>query len=189
MTGGNVIPKGYERGQLSQFTPEQMQLFQHSFSQAGPDSYLGRLSRGDPGSFEQLEAPAHRQFQEKLGEIGSRFAEYSPGAMSASKGSGFRHTVNQAASDFAQQLQSQRMGLQMQAIRDLQGLSESLLNQRPYEHFLIKKQRQQSGLAKAAGIGLPILGAAAGAFFGGPAGAAVGGQLGSAAASGFSRKD
>jgi hypothetical protein len=54
--------------------------------------------------------------------------------------SGFQNTANQATSDFAQQLQSQRLGLQRQAMQDLMGMSESLLGQRPYERFLTKKQ-------------------------------------------------
>ena len=30
-TTGDVIPKGYRKGQLQQFTPEQMELFQQMF--------------------------------------------------------------------------------------------------------------------------------------------------------------
>ena len=182
LTGGNIIPKGYKQGQMQQFTPEQMQLFQSLFGQVGPDSYLSKLARGDEGTFSQIEAPALKQFGELQGQIGSRFAGMGMGAQ---KGSGFRNTLNQATSDFATQLQSQRQQLQRQAIQDMFGMSQQLLEQRPYEQFLIEKQKKQSGFSKAAGIGLPILGGVAGGIFGGPAGAAAGATLGSNIASGF----
>jgi hypothetical protein len=135
---GNQIPKGYKAGQMQQFTPEQMQLFQQMFGNLGPDSFLSRLAGGDQSMFEQMEAPALRQFGELQGQLGSRFSGMGTGAR---RSSGFQNTTNQAASDFAQQLQSNRLGLQRQAIGDLMGMSNQLLNQRPYEQFLMKKQK------------------------------------------------
>ncbi len=171
LMGGNKIPKGYRSGQLQQFTPEQMQLFKQLFSNVGPDSFLSRLAGGDEGLFNQLEAPALRQFNSLQGNLASRF---SGAGMGARKSSGFQNASNQAASDFAQQLQSQRMGLQQQAIRDLMGMGNDLLSQRPYSQFLVEKQR-------GGGWGGPIgagLGAVGGFFAGGPAGALAGGRLG-----------
>ena len=140
-TGGNIIPKGYQQGQLSQFTPEQSQLFQHLFSQVGPQSFLGKLGSGDQSQFEQLEAPAHRQFGQLQSQIANRFSQQAPGALSSRRGSGFSNYSNQAASDFAQDLQSRRVGLQQQALQQMMGISESLLGQRPYEHFLTPKKK------------------------------------------------
>lgn len=138
MTGmNNLIPKGYSRGQLQQFTPEQMQLFQQLFSNVGPKSYLSRLAGGEEGMFEEMEAPAHRQFQGKLGDIASRFSGYGMGGR---RSSGFNLASTQAVSDFAQDLASRRQELQRQALMDLMGISQSLLSQRPSEQFLIKKQ-------------------------------------------------
>jgi hypothetical protein len=138
MTGAkDMIPKGYRLGQLQQFTPEQMNLFQGLFSHLQPDSYLSRLAGGDQGMFDEVEAPALRQFGALQGNIASRFSGRGTGSR---RSSGFYNTMNQAASDFAQQLQSQRMGLQRQAIEDLFGLSQSLLGQRPTERFLTEKQ-------------------------------------------------
>jgi hypothetical protein len=134
---GNVTPKGYRLGQTQQFTPEQMQLFQQMFSHVGPDSFLSRLASGDESQFEQLEAPALRQLGEFQGGLASRFSGMGLGAR---RGSGHQLAQGQLASDFAQQLQSNRLGLQRQAIQDLAGLSQSLLGQRPYETSLIKKQ-------------------------------------------------
>lgn len=136
LQGGNVIPKGYQRGQLQQFTPEQQQLFQRLFSQVSPDSFLSRLSQGDEGTFGQLEAPAFRQFGQLQGNIASRFSGMGSGAR---RSSGFQNAMSGAATDLAERLQSQRMGLQQQAIRDLMGMSQQLLSQRPYDQFLTEK--------------------------------------------------
>src|SRR5262249_32877259 len=50
-----MIPEGYRKGTLQQFTPEQMELLQHLLSQIGPDSYLSRLGLGDEELFEEME--------------------------------------------------------------------------------------------------------------------------------------
>jgi len=137
--GRNIIPKGYQRGQLAQFTPEQMDLFQSLFGQVGPGSYLSRLAGGDQDIFSQIEAPALQQFGALQGNLASRFS--GMGGVGARRSSGFQNTASQASSDFAQQLQSQRQGLQRQALLDMLGISQSLLNQRPYEQFLTPKQK------------------------------------------------
>lgn len=132
------IPSGYKKGTLQQFTPQQMQLFQQLFSNVGPESYLSRLAGGDQSLFEEIEAPAMRQFNQLQGQNASRFSGMGLGAR---RGSGFQNAQNQATSDFAQDLQSRRQELQRQAIQDLMGLSSNLLNQRPYENQLVKKSK------------------------------------------------
>lgn len=122
---------------MQQFTPEQLQLFQQMFSHAAPDSFLSRLASGDQSQFEQMEAPALRQFQELQGNLASRFSGMGSGAR---RSSGFQNTMNQYTSDFAKDLQANRLGLQRQAIQDLMGLSNELLGQRPFETGFIKKQ-------------------------------------------------
>ena len=134
---GNKVPKGYQSGQMQQFTPEQMQLFQQMFGQVGPESFLGKLAGGDQSKFAEIEAPALQQFAGMQGNLASRFSGMGMGAR---RSSGFQNTMNQATSDFAQQLQSQRMGLQRQAIQDLMGMSNQLLGQRPYDQFMTEKQ-------------------------------------------------
>lgn len=175
LQGGNVIPKGYQRGQLQQFTPEQQQLFQRLFSQVSPDSFLSRLSQGDEGTFGQLEAPAFRQFGQLQGNIASRFSGMGSGAR---RSSGFQNAMSGAATDLAERLQSQRMGLQQQAIRDLMGMSQQLLSQRPYEQFLMQQQHEPSFLQSLIGGVAPIAGATLGGIFGGLPGAKLGGSLG-----------
>lgn len=127
---------GYKPTQLQQFSPEQLQLFQQMFGHVGQDSFLSKLAGGDQSTFQQMEAPALRQFQGLQGNIASRFSGMGSGARNSS---GFQNTMNQASSDFAQDLQSNRMNLQRQAIQDLMGMSNSLLAQKPYENSLIKK--------------------------------------------------
>jgi hypothetical protein len=180
---GNKIPKGYQEGRLQQFTPEQMQLFQNLFSQLGPDSFLSKLAGGDEGTFAQIEAPALRQFSGLQGNLASRFSGMGMGAR---RSSGFQNTANQATSDFAQGLQSRRMDLQRQALKDLMGMSNDLLNQKPYDNFLYGEEEKKVPFWQKILSGLlPMAGAGVGGIFGGPAGAALGGQLGGAAGKAF----
>ena len=133
---GDIIPKGYNVAQISNWGPQQKQLFQQAIQQLGPESFLSRLAGGDEEMFQQLEAPARRQFQGTLGNIASRF---SGGGLGARHSSGFQHETSQAAQEFAQGLQSQRLGLQKDAVRDLMDMINQLLNQRSSEKGLVEQ--------------------------------------------------
>ncbi len=177
---GTKTPKGYHSGRLQNFTPEQMQLFQKLFSQVSPESFTSKLAGGDQSAFGQMEAPALRQFSGLQGNIASRFSGMGMGGR---KSSGFQNTMNSAASDFAQNLQSQRMGYQQQALKDLMSMSGELLEQRPYQNILTK-----GGEKKSSGFGGLIggaLGGLGGFFAGGPGGALSGAKLGYGIGSGF----
>jgi hypothetical protein len=139
---GDKIPKSYKAGQLQQYTPEQLQQFLSLFPYLQEGGYLSKLAAGDESAFTEMEAPAWRQFQEAQGQLGSRFSQLAPGAMSAQRGSGFQNQAGQLGSDFAMQLASKRQELSRQALQDLFGLSESLLNQRPYERTLTEKPKK-----------------------------------------------
>ena len=166
-------PHGYQRFSLQQFTPDQLKLFQSLFSHLSPDSFLSKLAGGDEETFNEMETPALKQFSGLVGDLGSRFSGMGMGAR---KSSGFQNTSTQAASNFAQQLQSQRQGLQRQALMDLMGLSHNLLNQRPYEQgYATKTPKNSSGFGGLLGAGV---GGAGGFFAGGPAGALQGASLG-----------
>lgn len=174
------IPSGYRKFSLNQYTPEQTDLYSQLFPHLGKDSYLSKLASGDQSAFADIEAPALRQFNELQGGLASRFSGMGLGGRNSS---GFRNTSSAAAQDFASQLQSQRQGLQRQALQDLMGYSESLLNQRPYDQgFAKKRQKQSSGWGSLAGAGI---GAAGGFFAGGPLGALTGAQIGSEVGSAF----
>ena len=185
---GNKIPKGYKSGRLQQYTPEQMSLYQSLFPHVSPGSRLAQTASGSEEGFAPFEEGARRSFQEFTGQLGSRFSELAPGAMSSRKSSGFNLGATQGAQDFALSLAQQRQGLQRQALNDLMGLSNTLLSQNPYENFLVQKQQKPSRWGQLLGAAAPIAGAGLGALFGGPAGAAVGGQLGSSLSAGFNRQ-
>jgi len=166
------VPSGYKKFAIQQFTPEQMDLYQQIFGHLGPDSYLSRLAGGDQSQFEEMERPAMRQFNELQGGIASRFSQSGTGSR---RSSGFQNTMSSAASNFAQDLQSKRLGMRNQALQDLMGYSNQLMGQRPYEQGLVKKDQSSSGWGSLAGAGL---GAVGGFFAGGPAGALGGAKLG-----------
>jgi hypothetical protein len=173
-SSGSKIPSGYKEGRMQNFTPDQMNLFKQMFTQVDPNSFLSKIAGGDQSMFEQMEAPAMRQFQGLQGDIASRFSGMGMGAR---RGSGFQNVMNQATSDFTQDLQSKRMELRRQALMDLMGMSSELLNQKPYENFLIEKKQKKSPWGALLGTGLGALG---GSFFGNPmAGAKIGYGIGS----------
>jgi hypothetical protein len=147
------IPSGYSKGSLQQFTPEQMQLFQQMFSHVGPDSFLSKLAGGDEDTFNQIEAPALKQFSALQGQIGSRFSGMGTGGQ---KSSGFQNTMNSAAQDFAGQLQSNRQSLQQQALKDLMGFSSNILGQQPYKNFLTKKDHKEPFWKQLLGMISPV---------------------------------
>lgn len=181
---GEKIPSGYKSGRLQQFTPEQMSLFQQMFGQVSPDSYLSQLAGGDEEAFQQMEAPALRQFSELQGGLASRFSGMGgQGSLGGRRSSGFQNQMTSASSNFAQQLQSQRQAMQRQAIQDLHGMSRDLLGERPYEQLLMPKQpKKSSGFGSLIGAGLGGIG---GFFAGGPGGALAGAQLGYGIGSSF----
>jgi hypothetical protein len=167
------IPSGYKAGKVQNFTPEAIQLLQSLYQHVGPESQTAKLAGGDEETFRQIEAPAMKQFQGFQGQMASRFSGMGMGG--ARNSSGFQNTANQASSDFAMQLQSQRQQLMSQAIKDLMGMSHSLMNEQPYETNLIKKDQSSSGWGGLTGAAVGGLG---GFFAGGPAGALTGANMG-----------
>ncbi len=145
---GDIIPKGYRKGQIQQFDPQQTNLYNQMYGHVSPDSYLSRLAGGDQSLFDEIEAPALRQFSGLMGGLSSRFSAGGggPGALSSRKSSGFQNESSAAASNFAQQLQSNRQELQRQAIGDLSGLSNQLLGYRPQEKFINPKSKKRTFL-------------------------------------------
>lgn len=174
---GDIIPKGYSKGQLQQFTPEQMELFQNTFGHLGEDSFLSKLSQGDEDTFNQIEAPALRQFNDISSGIANRYSGLGSGARNSS---GFQNQQTAAASNFSQQLQSNRQGLMRQALNDLMGHTNTLLNQRPQEQFLATKpyQQPQHGFGSQLLGGLGSLAGGALGSFAGPLGTAAGSSFG-----------
>lgn len=169
----DIIPEGYNAGQLRQFTPEQMQLFSQLFKYLSPDSPLARMASGDQSYFDEMEAPALRQAGQLQGNLASRFSGQGMGGRNSS---GFQNTSSQAMNEFAQGLQSKRQDYMRQAIMDLMGYSNMLLGQRPYERFLTQEEEEPNIFGSL----LPFIGAGVGGIFGGVPGAKVGAMAGSA---------
>lgn len=153
-------PKSGHRFQ--QFTPEAMNLYQQLFGQLGPDSFLGRLAGGDDEMFAQMEAPALRQFSGLQGNIASRFSGMG---MGAGKSSGHINAQNAAASDFAQQLQGNRLNLQNQALKDMMSYSQMLMGQEPYG--IAKREKEPSFIDRWLGLAANTMGVAARGGMGG----------------------
>lgn len=172
-TGMPKAPKGYKRFQ--QYTPEAMQLYKQMFSQVNPESYLSRLAGGDEELYAQMEEPAMRQLSQLEGGLASRFSGMGLGAR---QGSGFKLQSGQLAADFAKDLQSQRLALRQQAIRELMGLSSDLLEKQPYG--LVKKQYKPNWWQSLMSGFAPAIGAGVGGYYGGNKGAQTGLQAGSA---------
>jgi hypothetical protein len=170
------VPSGYKKATLQNFTPEQMQLFQQLFAHVDPESYLSRLASGDEDLFNEMEAPAMRQFQALQGGISSRFS--GMGHSGARNSSGFQNTMNQASSNFAQDLQSKRQDYMRQAINDLMGISHTLLNEQPYDQKLVQKDQTPKEKSGWGGVGGAALGGLGGFLVGGPSGGLSGAKLG-----------
>lgn len=182
MSSQNKLPRGYELGRLQQFTPEQMQQYQQQFGNISSTSDLARMASGEEGIFNEMEAPAMRQFSQQQGGIASRFSQAGLGGR---KSSGFQNFLGQQGADFAQNLQAQRQQLQRQALQDLMGYSNQLLGQRPEEQFLTdKKTPWWYSLIQG---GSPIAGGALGglATGGNPLGIAAGATAGYKFGQGF----
>lgn len=184
-SGGNQKVAGYDVASLNKMSPEQQDLFSQLMggSMSGIESGLQNLTglaRGDQSQFEQLEAPAMRQFGALQGNIASRFSGMGSGAR---RSSGFGLAQNSAAQEFAEKLQSQRMSYQQQAIKELLGLGKDLLGRDTQDNFLMEPE--VPGWRKLVGGALPFVGAGVGAF-GGPAGMALGATLGSQLGGAFS---
>lgn len=145
---GENIPSGYRKSIVQNYTPAQMDLHNQLYSNVGPDSYLSKLSRGDQETFDEMEAPALRQFNELQGGLASRFSGQGLGGRQSS---GFRNASNASAQDFASQLQSNRVNLQRQALMDLMGYSDMMLNQKPYDVGLAEKRQRPPGFWKSFG--------------------------------------
>jgi len=174
---GDKVPHGYGTYQLQNYTPGQMQLHEQGLQNVGPNSYLGRLAGGDDSFFDEIEAPAKRQFNEQLGGIASRFSGMGTGSR---RSSGFQNSTGAAASNFAQDLASQRHGLRRQAIMDLHGMSQHLLSNQPYTRGAYQKDQGGNSWGNAlSGIfSGGLSGLASGGPWGGLGGAALGGLSG-----------
>ena len=180
---GSPPPKthvsGYKQKQIQQYTPEQMQLFQQMLESimpgiSGGTDFLSKLASGDQEAFDEYERPAFRDFEKLLGQIGTRFSH-----LGAQDSNYFENAVSGAGSELAENLASKRLDIRNKAIESLLSHSHTLLNQRPYENVLLKKDGNKgTNWGKVAGT---AGGAGVGFLLGGPGGAAAGATVGNKA--------
>ena len=185
MSSTSGSPKGYTELTRQNYTPEQTKLFGELFAHLNADSPTARMASGDQAAFDEIEAPAKRQFGELQGDIASRF---SGQGMGARRGSGSNIAQNTAASNFAQDLQANRQKLMRQATQDLMGNASMLLGQRPFETEFQKDEEGGSTsdfIFKLMKILGPIAGVGIGGAVGGVPGAMAGGKIGQTVTSGF----
>lgn len=169
------IPEGYEKFKINNYTPEQEKLSKSQYEHVGPNSYLSQLASGEGSAYESMEQSALRKFGDVQAGIASKFSGAGIGSRNSS---GFANAQNTAASDFLKDLQAKRYEMRRNAIMDLMGITNNILNQRQYETGLVGPQEEQSsgwgGIIGAVGGGI------AGTFVGNPMlGATLGYSLGS----------
>lgn len=138
-----LIPKGYEKFKTKQYEPEQLDIWKQIYKNLGRESYLQRLAGGDEELFEEMEEPAWRKFSEAQGQIGSRYSQLAPGAMSAQRGSGFKQRQGALGREFAENLTARRQELKSKAMEDLMKFSEMFLQQKPFERGLAAKPKKE----------------------------------------------
>lgn len=180
---GERIPSGYKVRQMANFDPQQMDLYNRLYGLVSPEGNTARMAAGDQSFFDQMEAPALRQFAALQGGLASRYSAGGGGrgAMSGRRSSGFQNEMSQAGMDLAERLQGKRQELMRQATNDLMTMSGNLLGQRPYDRWLEPKPKKQ-GWGGLFGAGVGALG---GLAFGGPSGAMQGAQFGYGVGSAF----
>lgn len=180
-----TAPSGHKQKQMQNFTPQAMKLYESMFANVGPDSQLSKLANGDEETFSKIEAPAYKQFNALQGDISSRFSGMGMGAR---RGSGFQNSMNQASVDFSSELQARRQDMMRQAMKDLHEMSNSLLNQKPYENYLEEEpEKEREPWEQFIGGILPVASAAGAAYFSGgdPAMTKIGYQAGKAGSQAF----
>lgn len=151
---GNI--SGYKYAQLPTMDPQQQNFYQSLLGGVQPGAqqgvdYLSKLAGGDQSQFEQLEAPYYTALNQAGAQLGSRFSGLGMGAQQSS---GFQNALAGQAGELSEKIGSQRMGIQQQAIRELLGLSESLLGQSTFTNFLAPPKQKGPSFWNSLGSGL-----------------------------------
>jgi hypothetical protein len=178
----------YKSVQLPRLSPEQKQLFSSVMGGATPGitGGLGQLSQlaggGSPEFWEQMEAPFWRDYEKALGATSARFGQLAPGAMDARRSSAFQHALGGQAGELAENLRSQRLGLQQNAINQLLGLYGNLIGTQQFDSGFVPRKKSfwqelLGGFAPGFGQGLGTFGSLYGSNKLGLLGGGMGSQL------------
>jgi hypothetical protein len=176
---------GYDIFSTGKYTPDINRQAQELYGRTVPGVQKGidfqsGLAGGDQSAFDELEAPAMRQFLGTQGQLASRFSGKGTGAR---RSSGFGLETSGAAQTLAESMKSKRLDIRNQAIESLYGMSNQLLGRNEQDRFAM--EQKPKGWQKWAGALAPVAGAAIGGAFGGPMGAQMGYSAGSAAGKAF----
>jgi hypothetical protein len=146
-------------------------------AQKGVGSSLSQISGlaggGTPEMWEQLEAPALRQFGAAQGSLASRFSQGG-----ARRSSGFANSGSAASMELAERLQSNRLGLQQGAQKQLLDLYQQLLGTDLEDTFSIDKKKSNRWGGALSGASSGALGGSAFGPIGAGIGAGIGGIAG-----------
>jgi len=160
---------GMKQITMPTMSPEQSQLFSQLLGGAGKGlgqgglESLGQQASGNPEQFAQMEAPAMRQFNQLQGGLSSRFSGMGSGARNSS---GFQNSMGEAGASLAEQLSSKRIDYQQEALRQLLGLSNSLLGKDTFNTAFMPKKKKTSFLQELLGAGASGLGSGLGSLLG-----------------------
>jgi hypothetical protein len=152
MPAVSKLPKGFGQFSMQTMGPGQSQIYdliRGQFQGGAGDVYKNLLSMasGDQGMFQQLEAPALRQFQQQIAPgIASRYA-----GSGISGSSGMQNSLAAAGGNLAENLQSQRMNLMQQSMHDVLSLGNTLLASPDRQYGLYQKQNMLRDLMQMLG--------------------------------------
>lgn len=162
---GANIPKGYDLYSLPTMGGGQKDIYnllKGQFQGGAGDVYqkLFGMARGDAGTFDQMEAPALRQFQQTIAPgIASRYAGSGIGASS-----GMQNSIANAGANLAENLQAQRTNLMRQSMQDVLGIGNTLLGTPTQQFGITQKENLLRDLMQLLGSAGGQLGSTYGAL-------------------------
>lgn len=166
-TGSSLVTLPSMSAQKSSLYNDTLKRIQPGFGDS-IDQLSSLAGGGTQKQWDQLEAPALRQFGALQGDLASRFSQAG-----GRHSSGFQNTMSEAGAGLSEQLQSQRMKYQQDAQDRLMSLFQSLMGQDEFNQFLTKQKQKKNRFGGAlSGAGQ---GAIAGSSLGWPG--AVGGAI------------
>lgn len=153
MSATPKIPRGFEMYSLPTMGGGQADIYnmlKGQFQQGGGDVFqkLFGLAKGDSDMFDQLEAPAMRQFQQQIAPgIAQRYAGSGIGSSS-----GMQNSIAGAGANLAENLQSQRMGLMERSMQNVLGLGDRLLGTPTQQFGLSQKENMMRDFMQMLGM-------------------------------------
>jgi len=132
--------------------------------------YYRSILENNPEALEEFMAPENRRFNEDIiPGLAEQFAGMGSGGLTSSS---FRNAAVNAGTDLSERLGAIRAQLRQNSAGSLAAIGQNALGN--YSQDVMTQPGSEGLISQAA----PIIGTAAGMYFGGPAGAQIGAQLG-----------